>query len=90
LAFVADAWSRTYKSTVSTFANGDSAEVASLTGMRFVPDLDAAQGAILQQVPAYDGLPAHALAFTLDRISHRYGAQTANLVALQLEYKWAV
>jgi hypothetical protein len=55
-----------------------------------VPDLDAAQGAILQQVPAYDGLPAHALAFTLDRISHRYGAQTANLVALQLEYKWAV
>jgi transcriptional regulator GlxA family with amidase domain len=90
LAFVADAWSRTYKSTVSTFAYGDSAEVASLTGMRFVPDLDAAQGAILQQVPAYDGLPAHALAFTLDRISHRYGAQTANLVALQLEYKWAV
>ncbi len=88
LAFVADSWSRTYKSTASTFSDGDVAEVASLNGLRIVPDLTAAEGAALPQIPAYDGRPANALAATLADIAARYGAATARLVALQLEYAW--
>jgi hypothetical protein len=88
LAFVADSWSRTYKSTVHTFSDGQAAAVTSLNGMRFVPDLGAAEGANLPQVPAFDGQPANALASTLSDIANRYGVATARLVALQLEYAW--
>jgi transcriptional regulator GlxA family with amidase domain len=90
LAFVADAWSRTYRSTVSTFASVDKAAVASSGGLRIVPDLAFEVGSKLQQVPAFSGLPADSLAFSLEKISRRYGLQTARLVALQLEYDWQV
>ena len=66
----------------------DAEFVASSGGMRIVPDLDPSKGSRLPQVPAFNGLPANALAFTLEQISRRYGLQTANLVALQLEYDW--
>lgn len=88
LAFVADAWSRTYRSVVSTFADGDVGAVASSGGLRIVPDLAFSKGSELEQVPEYTGLPAYALLFALESISNRYGQQTANLVALQLEYDW--
>ena len=88
LAFIADSWSRTYRSTLQTFSGGNVVEVASSNGMRFVPDLSAAEGAALLQVPAYEGRPANALASTLSEIANRYGAATARLVALQLEYAW--
>lgn len=88
LAFVADSWSRTYRSTLLTFSDGDVGEVASFNGMRFVPDLSAAEGAALPQIPAYGGRPANALASTLSDIANRYGVATARLVALQLEYSW--
>lgn len=88
LAFVADAWSRTYRSSMSTFADGDVAAVASSGGLQIVPDLAFSKGSELQPVPPFSGLPANALPFTLEKISRRYGPQTANLVALQLEYDW--
>jgi putative intracellular protease/amidase len=88
LAFVSDAWSRTYRSTMSTFAEIDIGAVASSGGLRIVPDLAFSKGSELPQVPAYTGLPAHTLLFTLENIALRYGQQTANLVALQLEYDW--
>lgn len=88
LAFVADSWSRTYRSKLLTFSDGDVGEVASSNGIRFVPDLSAAEGAALPQVQAYDGRPANALASTLSDIADRYGMATARLVALQLEYAW--
>ncbi len=88
LAFVADSWSRTYRSTLLTFSGADAGEVASSNGMRFVPDLSAAEGVVLPQIPAYDGRPANALVSTLSDIANRYGEATARLVALQLEYAW--
>lgn len=90
LAFVADAWSRTFRSKVSTFATLDAGAIASSGGLRIVPDLAFSEGSNLKQVPAFSGLPADALAFTLEQISHRYGPRTASLVALQLEYDWNV
>jgi transcriptional regulator GlxA family with amidase domain len=89
IAFVADAWSRTYRSEVSTYSQIGADVVSSSNGMHFVPDLAAKDGSIMQQVPVFDGLPANSLAFTLDKISRQYGLQTANLVALQLEYDWS-
>ncbi len=88
LAFIADAWSRTYRSSISTFADMGSDVVASAGGLRIVPDLPFSKGSELKKVPAFDGLPADALAFALQQISRRYGRQTAKLVALQLEYAW--
>lgn len=88
LAFIADAWSRTYRSSISSFADVGSGPVESVGGLRIVPDLAFSQGSELQKVPVFDGLPADALSFTLQQISHRYGLQTAQLVALQLEYVW--
>ncbi len=89
LAFVSDAWSRTYRSTVSTFSNVRTGAVMSSGGLRIVPDIAFNDGSKLPRVPAYNGLPAGALGFALEEISRRYGAQTATLVALQLEYDWS-
>ena len=89
LAFVADAWSRTYRSAVSTFGAAKTDAVVSLGGLRIVPDLPFSGGSKLRQVPAFNGLPADALPFALEQISLLYGQQTASLVALQLEYDWA-
>jgi transcriptional regulator GlxA family with amidase domain len=90
LAFVADSWSRTYRSSVSTFASEKTGAFASSGGLQIVPDVTFSEGSKLQQVPTFNGLPADALAFTLEQISDRYGQQTASLVALQLEYDWSL
>ena len=88
LAFIADAWSRTYRTSVSTYAATDSAVVETQNGLKLLPDTDAKTGANLMQLPRFNGKPADALPFTLKQISQRYDTQTADFVALQLEYKW--
>ncbi|TEA79174.1 DJ-1/PfpI family protein [Allopusillimonas ginsengisoli] len=86
LALVADAWSRTYRSSAFTYAAGPQ-PVETLHGMRLVPDRVAVDWPAAQQVSDAEGTtPAEALDQTLARIAGRYGDATADLVAMQLEY----
>ena len=86
LALVADAWSRTYRSRALTFAASQDA-VATRNGMRVRPDRVATDWRAEERLPAPDSRPpAEALDETLRAIAARYGAGTANLVAMQLEY----
>jgi putative intracellular protease/amidase len=82
LALVADAWSRTYRSSAVTFA-GSSDAVGTANGVRIVPDLTAPPSEMLS-FP--DQPPADVLDFTLGEIGERYGVRTADVVAMQLEY----
>ncbi|NUQ27459.1 MAG: transcriptional regulator, partial [Acidobacteriaceae bacterium] len=82
LALVADAWSRTYRSRVTSFAEGTGV-VTSRSGMRIRPDQSRSDG-MEMELPA--GPPAPALDETLLAIGDRYGAATADVVAAQLEY----
>ena len=86
LALAADAWSRTYRSRVLTFA-GSAGAVATRHGLRIVPDQvgTAWQADRLLQV-VDDQPPAQALDSALQQIAARYGARTADVVAMQLEY----
>lgn len=84
LALAADAWSRTYRSRAVGFA-----PAARLTrnGVRILPDRVAARWPRDRILPAAAGLPpVRALDAALKAISARYGTDTANLVAMQLEY----
>lgn len=85
LAFVADAWSRTYRSSAFTFADSVDA-IESRSGLRIVPDRVATSWLQGTQLPAIASRPAEALDTALDAIGARYGARTADLVAMQLEY----
>lgn len=86
LALVADAWSRTYRSRAVTFAVNGGA-VVSRNGVRILPDEAADSWAAERLAPAMGGArPARALDKTLLDISARYGARTADFVAMQLEY----
>ncbi|MBK5569270.1 hypothetical protein [Ensifer sp. SSB1] len=83
LALVADAWSRTHRSSVKLFAHSPTA-VATRGGMRPFPD---------EVVAAWPGerlvlnkRPAEALERALRDIGARYGQGTADVVAMQLEY----
>lgn len=86
LALLADAWSRTYRSTAFTYSaslNG----VVTANGVRVLPDREPAE--ILQD-RRLSMAPGEPLMMTLDRtleaIDARYGAATAHVVAMQLEY----
>ncbi len=82
LALEADAWSRTYRtSVVSTSKSG---EVRSLRGLRIVPDAQPSRGGEI--LPAYPGTPVAVLDGALSDIDHRFGASTVRLVRLGLEY----
>ncbi len=83
LALVADAWSRTYRSQAVTFASsGDAVETRS--GLRIIPDRAAPPE---QRLPAIgERPPAVALDDALRAIEGRYGAGTADVVTMQLEY----
>jgi transcriptional regulator GlxA family with amidase domain len=88
LALVADAWSRSYRSSARTFAASREA-VASANGIHILPDVDAAsvrQGHLI----AFDAdaRPADILDRTLGAIAKRYDPATAHVVAMQLEYPW--
>lgn len=86
LALIADAWSRTYRSRALTFAATAEAQT-SRGGLRILPDRVAADWpAKLMPPAAVDLPPARALDQTLDAIDARYGARTADFVAMQLEY----
>lgn len=86
LALAADAWSRTYRSHVLTYGVDDSV-IVSAHGVRIVPDRIAASWPAVVDLPAPgDAAPADVLDETLRQISNRYGAPTAAVVAMQLEY----
>lgn len=84
LALTADAWSRTYRSRAVTLAAGP---VTSRNGVRILPDEAGADWPEARRLPAVgERPPVRALDETLDGIEGRYGARTANVVAMQLEY----
>jgi len=86
LALVADAWSRTYRSTVTTYASSTAA-VESRNGVRIVPDRAEETFSPDRRVSTFpDRKPAEALDLALDAIAARYGERTTDVVAMQLEY----
>ena len=86
LALVADAWSRTYRSRAVTFAGTAGAQLTS-NGLRILPHQVAPSWPSERRLPAIEGLqPAKALDQALLGIEARYGIETANFVAMQLEY----
>jgi len=83
LALVADAWSRTYRSTAVTFA-ASIPVVETANGVRLLPDRTTGEEL---RISAFDDRrPAEALDAALDAIAENYGARTADVVAMQLEY----
>lgn len=81
LALNADAWSRTYRSQAITTSG--KITVRSRHGLVLVPD----QKSDTAELPFDRTLaPAKSLDTALDEIAARYGRDTADLVALQLEY----
>lgn len=86
LGLVADAWSRTFRSSAFTFAASADA-VVTANGIRVIPDQDTADWPqALRVAMSADRRPAGALDHALRTITERYGERTANLVAMQLEY----
>ena len=86
LALVADAWSRTYRSRAVTFSDTTEA-VTMRSGIRIYPDT-ADWRSEMQLPPLSDIKPTQALDRALAGIADRYGAATARLVAMQLEYRF--
>lgn len=83
LALVADAWSRTYRSSVTTFAASPTG-VTTRDGVRVLPDRVVASWAGERLMP--DKPPAEALDSALQEMAARHGQGTADVVAMQLEY----
>jgi transcriptional regulator GlxA family with amidase domain len=86
LALLADAWSRTYRSKAVTFATSKDA-VRTRNGIRVVPDhlaTDVPQMTLVSV--SSEQKPADALDEALMVIAAHYGAPTAHMVAMQLEY----
>jgi hypothetical protein len=86
LGLVADAWSRTYRSSVTIFS-ASMTVVETRNGIRVVPDEARAIWPEERHLSTFpDQRPADALDQTLDAITSRYGHRTTNVVAMQLEY----
>jgi transcriptional regulator GlxA family with amidase domain len=86
LALVADMWSRTYRSRATTFS-ASAEPVRSRGGLLIVPDeVGSTAPAVGHVVTVDDTPPAKVLDETLHAIGDRYGAPTADMVAMQLEY----
>lgn len=86
LALVADAWSRTYRSHVTTFADQPQ-PITTRQGIRIIPDQSGADWPGTARVLNFPAeKPAAALDRTLDQITTRYGSRTTDVVAMQLEY----
>ena len=87
LALVADAWSRTFRSRAVTFARTEDA-LESRSRIRIIPDKVATSWSAEHLLPAIGAQrPAQALDQALQGIAARYGNATADLVAMQLEYR---
>ncbi len=84
LALVIDAWSRTYRSSVELFAASPGA-VMTRNGVRILPDKVAVSWDGERLIP--DKPPVVALDGALQEIAARYGQGTADVVAMQLEYR---
>lgn len=82
LALTADAWARTYRTQPR--ARAAAAEVVSKRGLTLLADGSAAGDPELRLELPPPG--ASAIDAALDGIARRYGATTADFVALQLEY----
>ncbi len=88
LALTADAWSRTYRSTV--VALSPSERVRTRDGLVLLPGRRSTSAKVDYLAPVRNhGRPALALDHTLSDIALRYGRKTAGFVALQLEYPWS-
>jgi hypothetical protein len=86
LALVTDAWSRTYRSHALTFASAAGAQ-QSRGGLRIIPDQVAANWPAARLLPTSENAkPAEALDNALAGIAARYGTDTVDFVAMQLEY----
>lgn len=86
LALVADAWSRTYRSSATSYAASTDA-VETVNGVRVIPDRSETSWPDALRVSTFpDRKPADALDRVLDAIAARYGEPTTNVVAMQLEY----
>ncbi|HWR14092.1 MAG TPA: DJ-1/PfpI family protein [Terriglobales bacterium] len=86
LVLVADAWSRTYRSRVVTFAD-TTAAVETRNGFRIIPD-QVSSSQPTNRLPQDIGTqkPAEVLKEALAAIRDRYGERTSGIVAMQLEY----
>ncbi|KPA87659.1 DJ-1/PfpI family protein [Pseudomonas asplenii] len=82
LALTADAWSRTYRS--HALASSTRTSVHSRHGLLLLPEVLAGSGQ--PTFAPHTGAAAGALDLALEGIASRYGAATADFVALQLEY----
>ena len=87
LALMADALSRTYRSTAVALSTSAS-PVRLKHGVTLVPDARSGASAVdrIQALPGPDTPAAAALDLALDSIEQRYGGATADFVALQIEY----
>lgn len=86
LAFVADAWSRTYQSRALSVAR-EPGPIQTRRGITLLPDAVASQSQDVEMLPSPRATePARALPAALTRIAERHGADTAAFVAVQLEY----
>ncbi|HEV7608517.1 MAG TPA: DJ-1/PfpI family protein [Steroidobacteraceae bacterium] len=86
LALVADAWSRTYRSSAVSFA-ATTAPIETRNGLRVFPARAATDWPGTRLLAPIGTLPpADALDETLRQITLRYGIGTARFVAMQLEY----
>jgi putative intracellular protease/amidase len=88
LALVADAWSRTYRSNITSYA-ATAAPVTSRNGLRIMPERAKATLSRERRVSTFvSRKPVEALDLTLNAITARHGKRTTNVVAMQLEYPW--
>jgi transcriptional regulator GlxA family with amidase domain len=86
LALVADAWSRTYRSRAVTFT-AVSGPIRTENGVRVLPDREQSGWPRAQRVDVSRAFrPVRMLEDTLQEIARRYGAATAQVVSMQLEY----
>lgn len=85
LVLTADAWSRTYRSRVVTFA-GTRRPMRTRNGVAVVPDEVAPEPPVLPALAVGDAPPAQVLDNALRAIEARFGRRTADVVAMQLEY----
>ncbi len=85
LALLADAYSRTYRSTVFSMSKE---AITSLRGLQIEPDhMYATKNASILSMPA-DLAAGESLDWALKQIANRYDERTASFVALQMEYPY--
>lgn len=84
LALLADAYSRTYRSSVFSVAK---TPITSLRGLQILPDHAEPANNLLLTLPS-NVAPGRSLDWILLQISLRYGERSASFVALQMEYPY--